>query len=474
MRRPVATTVLAAAMALQALGGDSAGLLQKFLDTSRTYKTLPVVKRTPAFHLEPVGKRKQWYYICDGDRHIGLIWADVQLFDKEANYTGSKVENTCFADAARLTLTMGPFEPHRNNRIPPITSRKLTFTKDRGDSIEFTHQQIHSEGYAGSIKFRVVWDERLGYVIYANSHFVMPEPKEIEFNNLMAGWVSDLHDRKKRWQKTIRGLAPDRIVFVYHSPVNLPRDEVQPGGFLGFVTEERMNPFVELIETNGPVFFATCSVWYDQHLVMKAPQVKEADGMYHVRARYRLLSLPAAVARELEAVAVDSTTLPGFRRRLTRSWFMLNKVCDFETFVPFDRVCNAALWKHIEPTTGEAHSGKYALALRGPGPGKVKVASPVGGGPPLTLTPGARFRLSAWVKTKGLTDGGAYLQVSSWRGPPQERFTIVTEPKLAGDHDWTRLQLEFGPVTGGTSIKLCAEGTGTAWFDDVELVELLP
>jgi len=171
-------------------------------------------------------------------------------------------------------------------------------------------------------------------------------------------------------------------------------------------------------------------------------------------------------------VAVDSSTLPGARPRLTRSGFMLNKVNDFETFLPSDRVCNAALWQHIEPTTGEAHSGKYALALRGPGPGKVKVASPVGGGPPLPVTSGASYRLSAWVKTKGLKDGGAYLQVSSWRGPPQERFTIVTEPKLAGDHDWTRLQIEFGPVTGGMSIKLCAEGTGTAWFDDVELMEV--
>jgi hypothetical protein len=33
---------------------------------------------------------------------------------------------------------------------------------------------------------------------------------------------------------------------------------------------------------------------------------------------------------------------------------------------------------------------------------------------------------------------------------------------LAGDHGWTRLQIEFGPMDGGMSIKLCAEGTGTA------------
>jgi len=473
MKRLIAFSALTAAMTLPALGGDSAGLLQGFLDTSKAYKALPAVKRTAAFRLEPVGKRKQWYYIRDGDRHVGLIGEDVQLFDKEAKYSGSKVDNTCFADGARLCLTMGPFEPHRNNEIPRMTSRKLTITKDRGDSIEFKHEQVHSKGYAGSIEFRVVWDERLGHVIYANGHFVMPEPKQIEFNNFMAGWVADLRDRQKRWQKTVRGrLADGRIVFVYQSPVNLPRDEVQPGGFLGFVTEERMNPFAELIETSGPVFFHTCSVWYDQHMVMKPPQAKEADGMYHVRARYRLLSVPAAVARELEAAAVDSSTLPGSRRRRTRSGFVLNKVNDFETFLPSDRVCNAAIWQHIEPSAGEAHSGKYSLAVHGLGPGKVKAVSPVGGGPPLPGTKGKSYRLSAWVKTEGLRDGGAYLQVTGWRETSPRRFTSVTKPRLAGDHNWTRLQIEFGPMDGGMSIKLCADGTGTAWFDDVELAEL--
>ena len=109
MKRLLASSVLTAAMALPALGGDSAGLLQKFLDTSKAYSALPVVKHTSALRLKPVGKRKQWYYICDGDRHVGLIGEDVQLFDKEAKYSGSKVDNTCFADGARLCLTMGAF-----------------------------------------------------------------------------------------------------------------------------------------------------------------------------------------------------------------------------------------------------------------------------------------------------------------------------------------------------------------------------
>ena len=47
-KRLVAFAVLAATMAIPAFAAEPAGLLQKFLDTSKAYHALPVVKRTPA------------------------------------------------------------------------------------------------------------------------------------------------------------------------------------------------------------------------------------------------------------------------------------------------------------------------------------------------------------------------------------------------------------------------------------------
>ena len=43
-----------------------------------------------------------------------------------------------------------------------------------------------------------------------------------------------------------------------------------------------------------------------------------------------------------------------------------------------------------------------------------------------------------------------------------------------GDRDWTRREVDFTPSPKDPflPIKLCAEGTGTAWFDDLELVEV--
>ena len=463
----------------------SAGEIGKILDKSKAFAALPRVKHAPAFRLEPFepvqvrpeAKGKQWWYICDGDERVGLIttWLNhVELFRfspevaRGAKYDIPPIYHWANLIGARLPLQMCSY----HSPVPPVTSFKLTFTKDRGDSLELKAEQTHKDGYSGSTECRLVWDERLGYVLNCTSHFAMPQPRQIEFNNLLAGGVSESRDDHKRWQKTVRGrLLDGRISFVHHNPVNIPVDHVEAGGFVGFVTEVEMNPFVEMIETSGPVFFATCSQWYDQHIVMKAPQAKEADGLYHLRARYRLLSLPCAVARELEAMAVYTSPATG---ESGMAGFLQNKVNDFETSVPRGKMYNGPIWQHINATEGPAHSGTRSIAVGGRGPGKVRSASPIGGGPAIYGESSKRYRLGAWVKTQGLEDGGAWLQVDdvffNWQDVKATRKT----EKLTGDHHWTRLEVDFTPSPNDPFllIKLCVEGTGTAWFDDLELVEV--
>ncbi|MGB2824878.1 MAG: hypothetical protein WBF17_28150, partial [Phycisphaerae bacterium] len=422
-------------------------------------------------------KGKQWWYIRDGDERIGLVttWLNhVELFrfspdvNKGAKYPIPPVYHWANLIGARLPLQMCGY----HSPVPRVDSFKLTFTKPRGDSLEFKAEQTHRDGYGGSTVFRLVWDECLGYVLHCTGHFAMPQPRQIEFNNLLAGGISESRDDHKRWQKTMRGrLLDGRISFVHHNPVNIPVDDVKAGGFVGFVTEEKMNPFVEMLETSGAVFFATCSQWYDQHIAMKAPRKKEKDGLYHLRAKYRLLSVPGAVARDLEAMAVDRDGATGESKF---AGFLQNKVNDFEAFVPHGKMYNGPIWQHINATEGPARSGKRSIAVGGPGPGKVKAASPIGGGPAICGESSKRYRLAAWVKTQGLADGGAYLQVDdvffNWQDVKATRRT----EKLTGDHDWTRLEVDFTPSPKDPIllIKLCVQGTGRAWFDDLELVEV--
>lgn len=92
----------------------------------------------------------------------------------------------------------------------------------------------------------------------------------------------------------------------------------------------------------------------------------------------------------------------------------------------------------------------------------------------LAVKPNTRYRFSAWVKTQNFKKGsghGALLnihQLQSFRSNP------VTE-----DKDWTALSVEFS-TGNATTVQLnllyggWGRATGTAWFDDVEVVELGP
>ncbi len=89
------------------------------------------------------------------------------------------------------------------------------------------------------------------------------------------------------------------------------------------------------------------------------------------------------------------------------------------------------------------------------------------------LKPNTDYRLSGWVKTEKLT--GA-------RGAQFNLHEVQADGKtqgVLGDSDWTGVQTRFnsGNRTSATLNALFGGwgvSTGTAWFDDVELVEIVP
>ena len=93
------------------------------------------------------------------------------------------------------------------------------------------------------------------------------------------------------------------------------------------------------------------------------------------------------------------------------------------------------------------------------------------------LEPGQSYRLAGWVRTRGLQPHGSPVygtfpvQLSKGQG------TIASGTNHGGDTEWTEVTITFqAPASGRTRIVAFfvgfGKGTGTAWFDDLKLVEL--
>lgn len=92
---------------------------------------------------------------------------------------------------------------------------------------------------------------------------------------------------------------------------------------------------------------------------------------------------------------------------------------------------------------------------------------------PVSLKAGAEYRLSGWVRTEGLKGArGAQFNLHEIQGAGRTQAAT-------GDSDWMGVQLRFkAPSQSRVTLNALFGGwgrsTGTAWFDDVELVELIP
>jgi hypothetical protein len=92
------------------------------------------------------------------------------------------------------------------------------------------------------------------------------------------------------------------------------------------------------------------------------------------------------------------------------------------------------------------------------------------------LNPGKWYRFSGWVRTRGLDPRGSptygTLQIQQQGGG-----IIASGTNHGGDTEWTEVAITFQAPTGGLT-KICVffigygRGTGTAWFDDLTLVEV--
>ncbi|MDD8026434.1 MAG: alpha-L-arabinofuranosidase C-terminal domain-containing protein [Acidobacteriota bacterium] len=87
------------------------------------------------------------------------------------------------------------------------------------------------------------------------------------------------------------------------------------------------------------------------------------------------------------------------------------------------------------------------------------------------VRPYAKYRLSGWIKTKDLVPGGGQGALLNLDG------LDVGTPAVSGTRDWTRVEVAFDTGANDAVAVNCLFGgdgraTGTAWFDDLQLILL--
>jgi uncharacterized protein len=96
----------------------------------------------------------------------------------------------------------------------------------------------------------------------------------------------------------------------------------------------------------------------------------------------------------------------------------------------------------------------------------------------ITVKPGTRYELTAWVKTAGVATTGRALGALV-RIPEIQQPTPATSVALTGNVEWTALRFTFQTAAQNQITVACVLGhtgpaRGTAWFDDLVLTDLGP
>lgn len=88
---------------------------------------------------------------------------------------------------------------------------------------------------------------------------------------------------------------------------------------------------------------------------------------------------------------------------------------------------------------------------------------------------GKHLRITAWVRTDGVDDGGLHGGAGLWLEADRNRdevLTSVTSSTVTGTTGWSQISLDVDVPAGTEGVELGARlgGSGTAWFDGFALL----
>jgi len=274
-----------------------------------------------------------------------------------------------------------------------------------------------------------------------------------------------------------------RIVSVPHthyggsqkSGIKLKQD-----GMFAAVYEPDGNPALQLMgETARKGSISICPWAYDVHVSLS---VMPEELYKPITAHFRVVNCPAGKARTMEQTAEIPDLKSGEYGGL-KEVPMYERNSSFEKGVLIGKPHKGGLdpwgWfpqdeKGAVWDKSSGRTGSSSLKIDKDTPGIATWYTMCEGQGYFTepWTPCKGYEISCWVKTDTVKGQGTSLGVCYHVPNVPPEWPITRSDRISGTHDWTKLTVRIGPPPKDTSIMSLhfqQAGSGTTWFDDLEV-----
>ncbi len=470
-------------------------LLEKLRDGMERKTTPP---HHPRWRVEKANEEFTW--IFDGDRAVAMISADQETFELRCHGPEGKCPPAVLPQHYHIPTQAGvriifPWRLRGKDCGTRIASEITTGVE--ADAAVLRSTQEFNDGTRSRTEIRLRFDAGWGAYV-AEVDAVLDARRvitELEFCNVLPAGIGDSRPGRERHPFTFWA-HPDGLRKMGKNPLwfcsvgaqdTAGVKRIAEGGFVGFGPDALQNPVVEIVHSNTGCGATTCDNLQDEHLMALLPSgLQTTSGWFHLEARYRLFSIPPALAEAIAARAEEMTPgamlawkfqypplpeLPADLNGVQLPGSPFYGKSDWSTPVPWDRPYNGRLWTASPDPRAAIH---YDRAVGRTTPGSIRfrvhgntLAFAPGSGHTLHTDPGVVYRGSVWIKTRGDATG--------WLELPEVLHRMGDRPvhgsaKVGPNSDWHRVEVTYtarGDDAPFVDTVLRAEGSGEVWFTEL-------
>ena len=262
--------------------------------------------------------------------------------------------------------------------------------------------------------------------------------------------------------------APDGRLYRHplihnHVPALADQMQLNPAGGLAVLMHDPLGNLALEFDFDGdpqarPGWWL-CPWAYDLHFLLNPyePGYEIPGGTQH-HVKFRYLSVRGEEAQRL----LEASTVHPYFAMLPDRLIYSGGMNTFALTKPCTEPQAEYFWEGGERDEEIGRDDHYSLRLSNDGPDQqVRSAVGIGGSNFMGRFRDRRYRLTGWIRTRGVAGPGAALFVRSGEN-------TAYSARVSGDSEWTEVELEtellYGILMASIGIELA--GTGTAWLDD--------